>query len=310
LSNFRESESREQAPSIAIVARARRIPIFEIMATLREYFDTASTRLLGVNKPLTLHSDTLPEVEIQARLHLDFDSNAKFLSFYIPTNPNPLRVMAAVLAQLATIVDSMKGVEISAGFPEETPTNSSGLAFTGRVYFYSESDIPHADVQRLEEGACANGLSVRLRGKNFAAERSKMEKPLAFVCHDSRNKEAIARPIAIGLAKLMCTVWFDEFSLKVGDRLRESIEKGLKECKKCVLVLTPEFFGNSGWTKVEFNSIFTRELMEKSDFVMPVWAGVTKREVFDYSPSLVDRVAVDWNLGQDEVVRRLFRARQ
>lgn len=35
---------------------------------------------------------------------------------------------------------------------------------------------------------------------------------------------------------------YHEFSLKVGDKLRESIEKGLKDCRKCILVLSPNFF--------------------------------------------------------------------
>jgi hypothetical protein len=282
----------------------------QVMATLREYFDTSRTSLLGINKTLTLQSATTPPFEIYARLHSDFDANAKFISFFIPSNPDPLGIMRAVIAQLGTILDSMKGVEVKAGFPEETLTVSTDLAFTGRVYFYSESDVSSVDAEGLENEARAKGFSVRLRGRTFAEARSKNERPRAFICHDSRNKDAIARPIAVGLSELMCPVWFDEFSLRVGDRLRESIEKGLKECKKCVLILSPEFFGNSGWTKVEFNSIFTRELMDKTDLVLPVWAGVTKKEVFDYSPSLADRVAVDWTLGAREVVNRLFRALQ
>jgi hypothetical protein len=106
----------------------------------------------------------------------------------------------------------------------------------------------------------------------------------------------------------MCPVWYDEFSLKVGDRLRESIELGLKECKKCVLVISQNFLSNTGWTKVEFNSIFTREIIQRDDFLLPVWHGVTKEEVFNYSPSLADRVGVNWNLGEAEVLRRLFRS--
>lgn len=50
--------------------------------------------------------------------------------------------------------------------------------------------------------------------------------------------------------------------------------------------------------------------MEQSDLVLQVWAGVTKKEVYDYSPSLADRLGADWNLGVDEVVRRLFLALQ
>src|SRR5688572_16110446 len=107
---------------------------------------------------------------------------------------------------------------------------------------------------------------------------------------------------------MMCPVWYDEYSLKLGASLRESIEIGLKECKKCVLVLTPNFLSNTGWTKTEFNSIFTREMIEQEDFVLPVWQGVAPRQVYEYSPSLADRVAVDWSIGVAEVASRLRRA--
>jgi hypothetical protein len=60
----------------------------------------------------------------------------------------------------------------------------------------------------------------------------------------------------------MCLVWYDQFSLRVGDSLRESVEAGLKECHKCILVLTPNFLSNKGWAKHEYSSIFTREIVE------------------------------------------------
>ena len=106
----------------------------------------------------------------------------------------------------------------------------------------------------------------------------------------------------------MCPVWFDEFSLNVGDRLRESIERGLREARKCVLVVTPNFLDNTGWTRAEFNAIFTREIVERNDVLLPVWHRVTREQVYEYSPVLADRVAVDWSLGKNEVVRRLRRA--
>lgn len=106
--------------------------------------------------------------------------------------------------------------------------------------------------------------------------------------------------------QFMCPVWYDEFSLKVGDSLRASIEKGLKECSKCIFLLTPNFLANSGWSKTEYNSIFTRELVEKQRVILPVWSDVTARDVYKYSPILADRVAVNWSLGVDEVARKLL----
>ncbi|MCY7348963.1 MAG: toll/interleukin-1 receptor domain-containing protein, partial [Pyrinomonadaceae bacterium] len=101
-------------------------------------------------------------------------------------------------------------------------------------------------------------------------------------------KDVVARKIAINLEKMLCPVWYDEFSMKVGDNLRESIEKGLKECKKCILVLSPNFLLNNGWTKKEFDSIFTREILEEQKLVLQIWYQVTKQMVYEYSPSLLN----------------------
>jgi hypothetical protein len=156
------------------------------------------------------------------------------------------------------------------------------------------------EIVKVKEEGRKLGHEVQFRSQTYAATRSKFEKPLAFICHDSRDKET-ARKIAIGLQRMMCPVWYDEFSLKVGDSLRESIEAGLRSCKKCVLVLSPSFFSNNGWTKREFDSIFTREILEEQRLVLPVWLGVGRQQVFDYSASLLNIKGLDWSqVGENE----------
>ena len=122
-------------------------------------------------------------------------------------------------------------------------------------------------------------MSLVIRDHQYMEERNKFEKPLGFVCHDSRDKEEIAKPLAVALLGMRCPVWYDEFSLKVGDSLRASVEKGLKECKRCVLIITKNFLSNEGWTKREFDSIFTRELIERSNVILPVWHEVSPEDV-------------------------------
>jgi hypothetical protein len=95
--------------------------------------------------------------------------------------------------------------------------------------------------------------------------------------------------------------------LPVGAKLRESIEAGIKECKKCILIVTKNFIGNEGWTKVEFDSVFTKEIFEKGNILLPVWHEVTAKEVYDYSPWLANIKAADWSEGEEEVVRKLQR---
>ena len=73
-----------------------------------------------------------------------------------------------------------------------------------------------------------------------------------------------------------------------------------------MLVLSPNFLTNGGWTKKEFDSIFTREILEAQQLVLPVWHGVRKEQVYEYSPSLLNVKGISWEIGSDEVCRRLY----
>jgi len=205
-------------------------------------------------------------------------------------------------------VDAVKGVVVQAGYPGERKLEAADLKFSGRIFLYTEDMLSAEQTQKLQQSAKGKGIDVVTRTSVSARERSRFEKPLAFISHDSRDKVDVARPIALGLSKMRCPVWYDEYSLKVGDSLRASTEKGLKECKKCVLILSPHFLGNTGWTKTEFDSVFTRQILEGSNVVLPVWCGVTKQQVYEFSPSLADRLAVRWDEGIEEVLRKLYRA--
>jgi hypothetical protein len=40
--------------------------------------------------------------------------------------------------------------------------------------------------------------------------------------------------------------------------------------------------------------------------MLPIWCGVSAKEVFEYSPRLADKVGLDWALGVEDVCRRLY----
>ncbi len=47
-----------------------------------------------------------------------------------------------------------------------------------------------------------------------------------FIRHASEDKDAIARPLAEALEKDDLNVWYDDFTLTLGDSLRCSIDRG------------------------------------------------------------------------------------
>ena len=251
------------------------------MATLKEYYLKDFSRLLSTHKDWKIKDNLGLETTITAKVHFDFDSNTTFISFFSPKVDNEISLFTSLINNINEALKMMNNFQVRTKLPGETETSSEDLKFSGKVFFYYEGIVNEPEFSKLHIELKTKGLFIHFRDENFSKERSKLEIPLAFISHDSRDKELIAGKIANELQNRMCPVWYDEYSLKLGDSLRESIEKGLKECKKCVLILSPNFLTNSSWTKTEFNTIFTREIIETKNLVLPIWAGVTKKDIYE-----------------------------
>src|SRR5260221_678486 len=80
------------------------------------------------------------------------------------------------------------------------------------------------------------------------------------------------------------------------------------ETARCVLSLSPNFLSNNGWGKAEFDSIYTREIIERGNVILPVWHNVDAKQVYEYSPKLADKVGLSSSLGVEELARKLVNA--
>jgi hypothetical protein len=283
------------------------------MATVREYFDT-DVRAFTIHANWSaLTEDGAAIAEIIAKIAYDFEANAKYWYFYIPANQNLSLCLSALIASpnfaACRLGPDGDGADLEMGYPEYSERLSTQtLQFTKRVHLYLDFDLTPADRSSLVHEALALGYYLSIRDQEYTRRRSESEKPLAFISHDSRDKDAFVRALVHELASHFCMVWYDEFSLQVGDSLRASIERGLRETNKCVVVLSPNFLSNDGWGRAEFDSVYTREILEKKNVILPVWLDVNVNDVYNYSPRLADKVGLSSNLGITEVGRRLANA--
>jgi hypothetical protein len=110
-----------------------------------------------------------------------------------------------------------------------------------------------------------------------------------FISHASEDKEDVARPLAEALQVRGFSVWYDDFSLRMGDSLRRSIDRGVARSRFGVVILSPNFF-RKNWTQYELDGLVTRTMADQQH-ILPIWHEVTKQEVIDYSPSLADKLA-------------------
>lgn len=110
-----------------------------------------------------------------------------------------------------------------------------------------------------------------------------------FISHASEDKDEIVRPLAIALREQGLSVWYDEFELKIGDSLRQKIDKGLAKSRFGIVVLSRCFI-KKGWTNYELDGIITK-VVSGEQVLLPIWHNITKKEVVDFSPSIADKLA-------------------
>lgn len=112
-----------------------------------------------------------------------------------------------------------------------------------------------------------------------------------FISHASEDKDEVVRPLADALQVLGLGVWYDEYTLRVGDSLRRKIDSGLATSRFGVVVLSQAFFAKN-WPQYELDGLVTREQSRGEQIILPIWHKLTKDELVARSPSLADKVAL------------------
>lgn len=125
-----------------------------------------------------------------------------------------------------------------------------------------------------------------------------------FISHATEDKKTFVRELADRLEKNDLKVWYDEFTLKVGDKLRESIEKGLSTSQYGIVVLSHAFF-QKDWPQRELSVLLERDSRNRK-VILPVWLGLEVDDIKKYFPLMADMIACKAEEGMDKVVNNLM----
>jgi hypothetical protein len=127
-----------------------------------------------------------------------------------------------------------------------------------------------------------------------------------FICHASEDKDDIVRPLVAALQTAGLKAWYDEFTLKVGDSLRRSIDRGLAHSRYGIVVLSPSFLKKE-WPQKELDGLTALEVSGRK-VILPVWHKIDAVGIRQYSPILADRVATSSTKGIKKVVQDILDA--
>jgi len=133
-----------------------------------------------------------------------------------------------------------------------------------------------------------------------------MEKADFFISHASEDNETFVKSLADSLILNGAFVFYDEYSLKLGDSLTESINNGIRNANHGIIVLSKYFFEKK-WTNAELQALFNKSLREKFKLLL-IYHEVNHSEVSKQYPLLADIKAIDSSVGIEKITEELFKA--
>jgi hypothetical protein len=110
-----------------------------------------------------------------------------------------------------------------------------------------------------------------------------------FLSHASEDKVEVAVPLAQALQDRGVSVWLDKAELRIGDSLRRRIDRGMRSSRFAAVVLSEPYFAK-GWPQYELDGIVTLTVGGQQS-LLPIWHGVDRNAVINFSPSLGDKFA-------------------
>lgn len=127
-----------------------------------------------------------------------------------------------------------------------------------------------------------------------------------FISHAAEDKDAVARPLAEALRSKGYDVWYDEYSLKLGDSLRRGMDAGLAKSSFGIVVLSHAFFAKE-WPQKELDALTAREAAEGNKLILPVWHRISAQEIGRYSPMLADKLGASTSEGLPPVIDKIIK---
>jgi TIR domain len=180
--------------------------------------------------------------------------------------------------------------------PPHSPIGGSRLSLDGTMELVHVATSAHW--LRRRRALRREALDFADRINHFKEVCVEMD---VFIAHASEDKEAVARPLAAELRRQGFRVWYDEYSLRVGDSLNEKINDGLAVARFGVIIISPNFMEKE-WPQRELNGLLAVDEGERHGHILPIWHNVTAAQVRAWNPIMADRVATSTSKGLPAVV--------
>ena len=129
-----------------------------------------------------------------------------------------------------------------------------------------------------------------------------MKKFDSFLSYANEDED-LARELVGALRAKGFNIWYAPINLEIGEKLLDSLEKGMNESHSGILLITEDYL-RKGWTNYEMD-VLIRQNIENDKKIFPIWHNVTKKDVEHRHSGLAGIIAINTNLGFPNLVLKL-----
>lgn len=131
-----------------------------------------------------------------------------------------------------------------------------------------------------------------------------MKKHDVFISYATQDND-FASEIAYRLKSNGLSVWFAPLTLKVGDKLLDSIENGIENSRNGILIISKCYLSKK-WTKHEMD-ILIRQHIEFDKKLLQLWVDVDKTDIDKRHSTLSGLVAIEDTKNISQVISKLLK---
>ena len=129
----------------------------------------------------------------------------------------------------------------------------------------------------------------------------------AFISYAGEDRDKIAKPLSEALARRGWTSWLAEREMRATGSPRSIIDRGLREARFGVVVLSRSYFGKF-WPEAELDALLAREERTGEKVVVPVLHEITRDELGQLSPIMAGRMTINAKTGVERTADEVSRS--
>lgn len=117
------------------------------------------------------------QTTIKTKLYLDFESQNKFVGFFIPSTPETFNICVVLAEQYKIAFELENKLMVEMSGPGERPVNISELNFSGRIFIYHEYPLLETQKRELLVIYEKQEVSPQFRGGDYLFKKKEIGKP-------------------------------------------------------------------------------------------------------------------------------------